>query len=198
MIYYQLVLISNRDLVPDKKKTTGLYTIIVALVLGLLFAVLVRSIIHSWFFYPYIVQNDLMSPSLKKNQRVTISQGLNPDQIKRGAVVLLQHPSWADEDKFFIARIIGLPGENVEIKDRIVFINNQILQEPWEILARQKTLYTDELPLQSGNQNRDQYNSVLIPDQKIFVLQDNRSKSIDSRLLGPLDLNLIRGHIDLD
>lgn len=184
-----------RDLVPDKKKSTPISSIILGVIFALFFAYMVRSIIHNYFFYPYVVQNDSMSPSLKKGQKVTIFKGFDMETIKRGDILVLQHPAFKHKEKLFIARVVALPGEFLKIKNREVFINQKPLRAQWELASQKSSLYNDKEPLKQGNQKRDQYNSLQIPQKTIFVLQDNRVMSIDSRRLGPLSFDLIRGHI---
>lgn len=187
-----------RDLVPDKKKSTNRFAVIAGLVIGFLLAIIIRSIVHGFFFHPYIVENNRMNPGLKKGQRIVIDLGIKEEKIKRGEIVLLQHPAYQKSDKFFIARIVALPGETIEIKDRQVIINGQLLDDDWERDAQKYSRYLDKYPLQQGNQNKDQYPVLKIPKNTIFVLQDNRSDAIDSRNLGLLSPKMIRGHIEIN
>ncbi len=90
----------------------------------------------------------------------------------RGDIVVFRFPE--DTDKDFIKRIIGLPGETVEVRDKEVFINGQRLNDPW-------AHYADRIILPSGVQPRDNFGPVKVPEGQYFVMGDNRDQSYDSR-----------------
>ena len=117
-----------RDLVPDKKKGIPKSTIIIGLLLGFICAVIIRFIIHGFFFYPYEIKNSLMEPGLLKGQKVTIHHGYDPKDLKRGDILLVQHPAYLDEDRFIIARLIGLPNESIQIDARKIYNNDNLLR----------------------------------------------------------------------
>ncbi len=79
--------------------------------------------------------------------------------------------------KDYIKRVIGLPGETVEIKDGKVYINDKVLDEPYITC-----------PLSHEENLKYQ-----LEEDQVFVLGDNRVNSEDSRCWGPLDTKLIKG-----
>lgn len=89
---------------------------------------------------------------------------------QRGDVVVFIYP--LDADKDYIKRVIGLPGETVEIKDKKVFINGRLLETP-------QAVYRDELLTET---KRDQYGPKRVPENHYFVMGDNRDQSADSRI----------------
>ncbi|MGD0205684.1 MAG: signal peptidase I [Dehalococcoidia bacterium] len=93
---------------------------------------------------------------------------------KRGDVVVFQSPSYADRD--FIKRIIGVPGDKVQIRDGVVYINDEPLDEPY-------TEGTTNCPCGPWYIEEGQY----------FVLGDHRSNSSDSRQFGPIPEEKIIG-----
>ena len=91
--------------------------------------------------------------------------------LKRGDLVVIEN-----KGNLLLKRLIGLPNETVSILDGIVFINRSALEEPYEIVPSTDTM--DEVQLDS---------------ESYFVLGDNRPDSLDSRLLGPIKGDAIKG-----
>ncbi|HZZ99304.1 MAG TPA: signal peptidase I [Candidatus Paceibacterota bacterium] len=104
----------------------------------------------------------------------------NPE---RGDVVVFHYP--LDPSQFFIKRIIGLPGETVEIKNNQVIIYNQ--QHP-------EGFVLDEPYLDPGQQTLGNIRMKL-DDNEFFVMGDNRLESSDSRSWGPVNRSLITGRV---
>lgn len=99
----------------------------------------------------------------------------NPE---RGDVVIFHPPN--QPNAYFIKRIIGLPGDSIEIRGSDVLINGNVVDEPY-------VLSGSDHPL------RDNFEAVQIPMQHYFVLGDNRNNSRDSRDFGPIPRNQIVG-----
>ena len=100
--------------------------------------------------------------------------------IERGDVVVFKFPNEPETD--YIKRVIGLPGERLEVVDGIVHIDGEPLVEPYVKHAR---------PV--GFRANDNYGPVRIPDHKYFCMGDNRDFSSDSRTWGFVDRSLIKG-----
>jgi len=101
---------------------------------------------------------------------------------ERRDIVVFKFP--LEPDKDFIKRVIGLPGETIQIIQQRVYINDQLLKEPYANHSQPPSLDTG---------NRDNMPPVRIPEGHIFVMGDNRENSSDSRVWGFLDLNNLRG-----
>jgi signal peptidase I len=99
---------------------------------------------------------------------------------RRGDVVVFEYPR--DPAKDFIKRVIGLPGDTVEIKEGRVFVNNTLLDEPY---INSTTVCQPARPCFSG--------PVVVPPGTIFVMGDNRTNSSDSRDWDALPLNYVIG-----
>lgn len=126
---------------------------------------LIKSV-RDYVAEPFYVRGTAMEPSLANGDYAMIKKfGTLP--VVRGEIVVFRYPK--DQRQFFIKRIIGLPGERVEIRDGDVRINTAILSEPY--LEEQKTPGQLTIDLSS-----DQW----------FVLGDNRGSSLDSRSFGPV------------
>lgn len=93
---------------------------------------------------------------------------------KRGDVVIFEYPKDPTQD--YIKRVIGLPGDAVEVKNGIVYVNDNLIDEP----------YIKEKPLSN-------YPRTVVPANNLFVMGDNRNGSSDSRSWGPLPFDRIIG-----
>jgi signal peptidase I len=109
---------------------------------------------------------------------------LGPRVPKRGDIIVFKYPH--DESRDFIKRVIGLPGEVVEIRGRQVYINDKPIEEGY-------SLYRDPVEQGSRHLPGEVYGPVTIPRDKLFVLGDNRDQSQDSRFWGFLDLHKVEG-----
>lgn len=121
------------------------------------------------------VEGQSMEPNLHNNERLIIekvSYYFHPP--RRGDIVVLRRPQRSSEP--LIKRVVGLPGETVEIKDGRVFINGEPLDEPY---LKQATW--PAMPAR------------LVPEEHVFVLGDNRSFSNDSRAFGMVPFTDILG-----
>ena len=94
---------------------------------------------------------------------------------KRGDVVIFKYP--VDPSQDFIKRLVGLPGDVIEIRDKKVFVNGALYKEPKEIHKDPNIL-----PAIAGP--RDQFGPVTVPADSYFMMGDNRDESYDSRFWG--------------
>lgn len=120
------------------------------------------------------VEGCSMNPGLETEQRVLVVKASYWfGEPHRGDVIIFHSPS--DPERTLIKRVIGLPGEWVEIKDGTVYIDDQPLDEPY---------------IQGNNKD---YPRVLVPEDSYFVMGDNRNNSTDSRSWGMLSGEFIIG-----
>ena len=104
--------------------------------------------------------------------------------IERRDVIVFEYP--VDPDKDFIKRVIGLPGDTIEIRKKQVFVNGKLLNEPY---AR----FTDRIIIPAGVQPRDNLGPITVPKGKLFVMGDNRDQSYDSRFWGFVSKAKVKG-----
>ena len=109
--------------------------------------------------------------------------------IKRGEVLVFKYPEQPDRD--FIKRVIGLPGETLEVRQKKVYINGKPLDEPYThfLTAPAGSAFHEETSFDV----RDQYGPVTIPPGHYFMMGDNRDNSQDSRYWGFLPRENIKG-----
>jgi signal peptidase I len=107
--------------------------------------------------------------------------------IRRGDIVVFKYPDEPERD--FIKRVIGLPGETVELRNKKVYINGQPLEESYvhflEPAANAQEVTSFDV--------RERYAPVQVPPEHYFVMGDNRDNSQDSRYWGFLPRNYIKG-----
>jgi signal peptidase I len=103
------------------------------------------------------------------------------NELQRGDLVISQYPK--DPTKVFIKRVIALEGEKIEIKDKQVYINDEVIPESYKKVH--KGVNYDAI--------RDNFGPVLVPSDHCFVLGDNRDNSTDSRDWGFLPIKNIKG-----
>ncbi len=120
------------------------------------------------------VENISMEPTLMPGEFLLVNRlAYRMGQIQRGDVVIFHYPLNPKED--FIKRAIGLPGDTVRVENGNVFVNDIKLEEP----------YIAAPPDYSG--------SWSVPEKTIFVLGDNRNRSLDSHAWGFVPFDLILG-----
>ncbi|RMH37550.1 MAG: signal peptidase I [Nitrospirae bacterium] len=104
---------------------------------------------------------------------------------QRGDIIVFRYPE--DEKKDFIKRIIGLPGETITIRNKVVFINGRRLNDD------AYTQHIDPTILDGMISPRDNFGPVTVPQESYFVMGDNRDQSLDSRFWGFVKFNKIKG-----
>jgi len=146
------------------------------IVISILVALMITA-----FVKPTIIQGFSMEPTLSENDLLIINRFLyNRGEPQRGDIVVFESNQLDDDGnhKLYIKRIVGLPGEKIEISAGKVYINSQILSE--EYTAENYT---------HGNIHET------IPNNKLFVIGDNRGNSMDSRNpeIGLIDFEAVVG-----
>lgn len=103
---------------------------------------------------------------------------------ERGDVVVFKFPK--DRSVDYIKRVVGIPGDTVEIKNKKVFINGKAVEDPHAHFSSSSILDGAATP-------RDNFGPILVPEGRIFVMGDNRDNSYDSRFWGFVDQRDILG-----
>jgi signal peptidase I len=138
--------------------------------------------VYLFLFQPHKVDGSSMYPNFHDKEFILTDKiSYRRNLPTRGDVIVFHAPPPYDSD--FIKRIIGLPGETIMVKGGKVYINSNILEEPYippEYPTLQKTFLRDGVPYP-------------IPEGFYFVMGDNREFSSDSREWGPISFNAIVG-----
>jgi signal peptidase I len=163
-----------------------------AFAIALLLALLIRSFVVQAFKIP----SGSMYPTLHVGDHILVNKlayGVRLPLIgtwivrfgvpHRGDVVVFVYP--VDPSKDFIKRVVGVPGDAVEIRDKRIFVNGEAWDDPHG--------YFDDPTGHQTHTPRDNYGPVTVPPGMIFVMGDNRDRSYDSRFWGFVDLEDVKG-----
>lgn len=149
---------------PKPRTKTALRELVETILITLVIYVVIRT----FLFENYRVVGRSMEPTLEDDQFLVINKlGYRLHDPQRGDIIVFRDPR--TDDRKLIKRIVGLPGETVEIGNGDVFINGELLEEPHQ-----------------ESTSRNDRKSVSIPGDHYYVLGDNRSNSSDSRSWGTL------------
>ncbi|HET9995561.1 MAG TPA: signal peptidase I [Candidatus Acidoferrum sp.] len=143
----------------------------------LLIAIGLALVIIVFLYQPVKVEGTSMAPLLSDQERIFINKFVYRfEPIQRGDVVVFWYP--LDGTKSFIKRVVGLPGESVEIRQGKVYVNGKWVPEPY-------------VPPQY--EDLSDFGPVRVPRESYFVMGDHRISSNDSRVFGPVASRFIYG-----
>ncbi len=103
---------------------------------------------------------------------------------KRRDVIVFRFPK--DESKDFIKRVVGIPGDTIQVRNKALYVNSELQEESYAIHDPHDA-FPHSMP------NRDNFGPVTVPADSYFVMGDNRDHSLDSRFWGFVDNTKIRG-----
>ena len=143
----------------------------------ILFAFAIAIFIVIFVVQPVKVEGTSMQPQLVDQERIFVNRFIYRfTDVCRGDVVVFWYPR--DRSKSFIKRVLGIPGDELEIRNGTVYINGSEIPEPY---------------LESDFRDHKSFHKVIIPPGQYFVLGDHRNSSNDSRSWGFVDRRLIYG-----
>ena len=132
-----------------------------------------------------LVNKVVYSPSMGALENAVLPK----KPIRRGHVIVFKYPE--DPQRDIIKRVIGLPGENVEIRNKQVFIDGKPLEEPYvRFLSPPASPEDPEFGRPDG---KDNWGPKVVPQGKLFVMGDNRDNSKDSRYWDFLPIDQVKG-----
>jgi signal peptidase I len=169
---------SKEPVTEEKEKRgrggAGKAVVLSLVVLGLLVPVgIVGTLLY--LSQPLKVEGSAMLPTLASGDRILVRKRFGT--LKRGDIVVFRYP--LDPSMSYLKRVVGLPGESIEIRRGRVLVNGAPIEEPY--LDPQLNLDPSDLA------------PVRLSDKSYFVLGDNRDNSSDSRVWGPLPGEFIYG-----
>ena len=144
-------------------------------------------LLRTFVVQAFKIASGAMKPTLLVGDHILVNKlPKTTDQIERGDIIVFQYPP--DPRKDFIKRVVGLPGDLFEIRDKEIYVNNNPLKEGYVI-------HTDKNIIPAGVKPRDNFGPISIPENSLFVLGDNRDASFDSRFWGFVDLSKVKGKV---
>jgi len=170
-----------------------------SIVIAVILALFIRTFVVQAFKIPTgsMENNLLIGDHLLVNKFVfgpttsRLERALLPvADVKRGDVIVFKYPEEPERD--FIKRVIGLPGETLEVRDKKVFVNGTALDEPYAHYL-QPVASPSEFHEVTSFDVRDRYGPVTVPPNQFFMMGDNRDNSQDSRYWGFLPRENIKG-----
>lgn len=159
---------------------------------ALLIAFGIAAIIRFFLFTPIVVDGQSMMPTLENGDRMVVNKiGYMVGEPDRFDIVVFHAP----EEKNYIKRVIGLPGDHVEYRDDQLYINGEEIEETY--LSQYKSeisegTLTDDFILEDSTAQ-----VKIIPEGQIFVMGDNRRYSKDSRHIGLVAIDEVIGNTNL-
>ncbi|MGV3759511.1 MAG: signal peptidase I [Actinomycetota bacterium] len=160
----------------------------VAVVVG---ALVVALVVKTFLFQAFYIPSASMEPTLEKGDRVLVNKlSYDLHDVNRGDVVVFELPPeevGPDGIKDLIKRVVGLPGDIIETRDGVVYVNDRRLEEPY--------LADGMVTGDPTSGNNPGITRQTIPDGMVFVMGDNRANSHDSRYSdrGPIPIDSIVG-----
>ena len=187
-------------------------------IICIVIAVILALLIKYFILTPTVVKQESMYPTLEENQRLILNRlGRTFKQMpKRGDIITFEAPTvtyrteedtdisnpvaiYEDEERnifegfsynvleigktSYIKRVIGLPGDNVKIKNGKVYINEEELEEDY----LQSGIVTDDA--------EGMFSDIIVPENTVFAMGDNRNSSVDCRAFGCIPLERIEGKV---
>lgn len=163
-----------------------------------LYAIILALVIRTFVVQAFKIPSGSMIPSLLVGDHILVNKFIYGIKIpftdievfsfeepQMGDIIVFKYPK--DEKRDFIKRVIALPGERVEIRNKRVYIDGKLLKESYAIFNQEDSF------LESSISNRDNYEPVTVPPGHLFMMGDNRDNSMDSRFWGFLEEKKIKG-----
>ncbi|WP_207876602.1 signal peptidase I [Clostridium sp. HV4-5-A1G] len=152
-----------------------IYIIYILIIFGLAF------ILQSYVFSRVVVSGPSMQPTFNNNDVIFIEKvSTEIGYINRGEIIVFN--SHRESNSNYIKRVIGIAGDKIRIKNSKVYLNGKLLSE-------------DYLPKGTDTESNSINTEYIVPNGYVFVLGDNRGNSTDSRILGPISVRDITGHV---
>lgn len=164
-----------------------------AFAVALLIALIVRTLLLQAFRIPsssmentLLVGDHIFVNKFLYGYHIPFTKGrvLSFTHPKRGDIVVFVFPE--DKSKDFIKRVVGIPGDTVEVREKVLYVNGKAQSEPY---AR----YADGALIDTFVRQRDNLPPVVVPPGKYFMMGDNRDRSYDSRFWGFVEEDALIG-----
>jgi len=164
---------------------------------AIVIAVLIAFFIRTFIIQAFKIPSGSMKPTLQIGDHILVTKFIYGVKIpiirktlvsigepKRGDMVVFIYPE--DRSKDFVKRVIGIGGDNIEIRNKKIYLNGLPYNDNYGV-------YTDDMIIPGAAQPRDNFGPVTVPPGSIFVMGDNRDQSYDSRFWGFVDLRDVLG-----
>lgn len=183
--------VAGESAAPKAKSTFREYA--EAIIMALLLALFIRTFIVQAFKIPsgsmiptLAIGDHILVNKLSYGLRIPFLEKYLVDfgSVERGDVIVFIYPE--DRSKDFIKRAVGVAGDNVEVREKKLFINGKAVEDS-------HAHFEGYDPQLGGTVNGDNYGPKVVPEGHVFVMGDNRDRSYDSRFWGYVPLSEVRG-----
>ena len=178
---------------PQIKKKSAFREYAEAILVALVLALVIRTFVVQAFKIP----SGSMEPTLEIGDHILVNKFIYGIKVpftslsfwawenpKRGDVIVFMYP--LEPDKDFIKRVIAVEGDTVRIVNKKLYLNGVEAVDPHAV-------YKEDTLLPGDVQKRDNFGPITVPPKKLFVLGDNRDRSLDSRFWGFVPLEDVKG-----
>ncbi|MET3698005.1 type I signal peptidase [Bacillus oleivorans] len=171
----------------SKKQKNELWEWVKAFFIAIGLAIIIRQ----FFFAPIIVDGYSMMPTLEDQDRMIVNKiSYTIGSPQRFDIIVFRAPEGRD----YIKRVIGLPGDTIEYRNDVLYINGKPYEEPYLEAYKKEELSG---PLTFSFTLEDVIGREMVPEGHVFVMGDNRRLSKDSRHIGPVPFDVILGKTSL-
>ncbi len=150
---------------------------------SILLAVALVVICREFIFMPVTVDGESMLPTFEEKNKVVVSKLTSIDRFD---MVVFDAP---DDSVLYIKRVIGLPGDTIEVKDEVLYVNGKAYKEEYVNREYDGEIVTGDFTLE------EMTGSTEVPEDHYFVMGDNRLRSKDSRTFGFISDENIEGEV---
>ena len=164
---------------------------------AILVAIVIALFIRTFVVQAFKIPSGSMKQTLQIGDHILVNKFLYGVRIpylresiiplkkpRRGDIIVFKYP--VDPHKDFIKRVIGIPGDEIEIRNKKLYVNQKQVNPDYGV-------YTDTRILSANVRPRDNFGPVTVPQQSLFVMGDNRDESFDSRFWGFVDYKALNG-----
>jgi signal peptidase I len=150
---------------------------------AIIIAVLLALVIRTFVVQAFKIPSGSMLATLQIGDHILVNKFVYYFwPIQRGDIIVFKFPQ--DESRDFIKRVVGLPGDTVEMRGKELVVNGAPLPEPYAVFS--------DWPAARGG-DRERIGPFVVPPNRLFMLGDNRDHSMDSRVWGFLDVGKVKG-----
>ncbi len=177
---------------------------------SILIALVLYLVIRTFLIQTFVITSGSMEPTLLVGDFLMVNRAAIGTRIpgtsvslpgysepRRWDVIVFDPPH--EEDLMLVKRIVGMPGDTLRMKEKVLFINGESQEEPWVVhedptgdethpwMAWQKQYLVDTVDVSHYRPTRDDWGPIVLPPEHYFALGDNRDSSLDSRYWGMLE-----------
>lgn len=159
----------------------------IVLTLALTLTIVIPVIMRIYVVQAFKIPAASMMPTLMVGDHILVDKTKQArESAKKGDLIIFRFPK--DREKIFVKRIIAVGGDKIESKDKNIYINGVLIEEPY-VQHVEKNIISEAV------NPRDNFGPYVVPENKIFVMGDNRDQSNDSRYWGYVSKEDVLGKV---